>query len=148
MKLVNSSPTCPKEELSTVVITLPVACPRDTPPPLLIGRLLFRVKATGASAAMSSSDELDIEWMSSGDRSDLTLQMIDNELVPTLTYDGYQDDVKELETTFFKLLVRDKTFQGPAKAEDARGRPDAPAASSVGSAERCRQLPWLGRRLQ
>ena len=49
-----------------------------------------------------SSDELDIEWMASGDRSDPTLQMIDNELVPSLTYDGYQDDVKELEATFFK----------------------------------------------
>ncbi|EJK70809.1 hypothetical protein THAOC_07803 [Thalassiosira oceanica] len=50
-----------------------------------------------------SSDELDIEWMASGDRSDPTLQMIDNELVPTLTYDGYQDDVKELESALDEL---------------------------------------------
>ena len=48
-----------------------------------------------------SSDELESEWMASGDRSDPALQMIDNELVPTLTYDGYRDDVKELEAAFF-----------------------------------------------
>ena len=59
---------------------------------------------------MSSSDELDIEWMSSGDRSDPALQMINNELVPTLTYDGYQDDVKELEATLFKQGADDYWF--------------------------------------
>ena len=48
-----------------------------------------------------SSDEPDNEWMASGDRSDPALQMIDNELVPTLTYDGYQDNIKELEAAFF-----------------------------------------------
>ena len=44
--------------------------------------------------------------MSSGDRSDPTLQMIDNELVPTLTYDGYQDDVKDLEAAFYRGDMR------------------------------------------
>ncbi|EJK45357.1 hypothetical protein THAOC_36031 [Thalassiosira oceanica] len=57
-----------------------------------------------------SSDELDIEWMASGDRSDPTLQMIDDELVPTLTYDGYQEDVKKLEAAFFEKGADDCWF--------------------------------------
>ena len=57
-----------------------------------------------------SSDELDIEWMAPGDRSDPTLQLIDDELVPTLTYDGYQEDVKKLEATFFEKGADDYWF--------------------------------------
>ncbi|EJK65732.1 hypothetical protein THAOC_13384 [Thalassiosira oceanica] len=57
-----------------------------------------------------SSDESDIEWMASGDRSDPTLQMIDDELVPTLTYDGYQDDVKKLKAAFFEKGAEDYRF--------------------------------------
>ena len=58
-----------------------------------------------------SSGELESEWMASGDRSDPTLQMIDNDLVPILTYDGYQDDVKKLEAAFFDFGAGDAEFE-------------------------------------
>jgi len=68
--------------------------------------------------------------MSSGDRSDPTLQMIDNELVPTLTYDGYQDDVKDLEAAFYRgdmrfdfvemLRLRRNALQDQGETEIAR----------------------------
>ncbi|EJK55762.1 hypothetical protein THAOC_24469, partial [Thalassiosira oceanica] len=50
---------------------------------------------------MSSYEPNNNKWLASGDRSDPTLQMMDNDLVPSLTYDGYRDDVKKLEAAFF-----------------------------------------------
>jgi len=49
-----------------------------------------------------SSNTSNEEWLSMGDRSDPTLKLIDEEIKPSLTYDGHEADVKGLEDTFFE----------------------------------------------